>query len=180
MKDLIKIFAVAVAIYSLPVFAFPGGLALPLLVMWTICVVAVTALIALREYRRQQAQKAAENLWANSPRLRPSTVQGADDPKPSIPAPSAPSPPWDFEPAYSADYPPASWLQERMTPAEVEEEFPWYRKQDAFGRGVTWRAGDELWRYSSPKEQWMALAGRGGIALIRDGRCVGHVLTILS
>ena len=144
MKELIKIFATAAAIYSLPVFAFPGGLALPLLAVWTICVVAVTALIALREYQRQQAQKAAQNLLSDSLRLPPSPQLVADDPA-TVPAPS---PPWDFELAYSKDYPPASWLKERMTLAEVEEKFPWYRKQDAFGRGVTWRAGDELWRDS--------------------------------
>lgn len=176
MRELIKIVAAAAVIYSLPLFA---GLSPTLLAAWTVCVAAVTAVIVLQEYRRQRSQNAAQKLRSDSP-WYPSPLHVVENRAPSKAEPREPSPSWDFEHAYSENYPPASWLKERITLDEAEEEFPWFRNQDVFGRGIAWREGDEIWRFSSPKEQWMALAGRGGIALIRDGRCVGHVLTSLS
>lgn len=36
---------------------------------------------------------------------------------------------------------------------------------------------DELWTFSSPPDYWAGLAGRAGIALVRAGRSIGHVIT---
>jgi hypothetical protein len=40
--------------------------------------------------------------------------------------------------------------------------------------------GDQLWTFTSPPETWQALAGRSGIALLRDGQIVGHHVTLMN
>jgi hypothetical protein len=40
--------------------------------------------------------------------------------------------------------------------------------------------GDELWWYRSPSSCWNMLAGRAGYSIVRDGRSVAHVTTLLS
>ena len=86
---------------------------------------------------------------------------------------------WDHrEPS---DYLPPSWLRSRMTVEEFEVEFPNYMHTPYLTEFMNLRQeGDELWRFSSPPEQWAALAGRGGIALVRNGRSVAHIVTVLS
>jgi hypothetical protein len=39
---------------------------------------------------------------------------------------------------------------------------------------------DQLWSFSSSAEYWQGLAGRAGIALVRGGRVIDHVLTVMS
>jgi hypothetical protein len=39
---------------------------------------------------------------------------------------------------------------------------------------------DELWTFNSPPETWQALAGRMGVALIRDGRAIDHAITVMN
>ena len=79
------------------------------------------------------------------------------------------------------DYPPSTWLRSIMTIEQFELEFPNYRNSRDLAALIRVRqAGDELWKFSSPQEQWAALAGRGGIALVRDGRVVAHVITVLN
>ena len=82
---------------------------------------------------------------------------------------------WQFE-----NCPPLDWLTAQMSIDEIQADCPWYRTDGAFGPGVRWQEGDEVWRFSSPKEQWQALAGRGGIALVRQGRTIGWLVTVLS
>ena len=40
--------------------------------------------------------------------------------------------------------------------------------------------GDELWSYSSPPETWKHMMGRRGIALIRDGKTIAEILTLMN
>lgn len=40
--------------------------------------------------------------------------------------------------------------------------------------------GDELYAFHSSPESWLALAGPGGFALVRDGKVVRQVVTILN
>ena len=42
------------------------------------------------------------------------------------------------------------------------------------------RPGDELWTYSSPAESWEHLAGRAGLALVRNKRVVAHICTLMN
>jgi hypothetical protein len=40
--------------------------------------------------------------------------------------------------------------------------------------------GDELWDFSSPPESWGALAGRAGIAVVRDDEIVNMLITRMN
>ncbi|GJD52963.1 hypothetical protein OPKNFCMD_5731 [Methylobacterium crusticola] len=42
------------------------------------------------------------------------------------------------------------------------------------------RPGDALWAFCSPMAEWRALAGRKGVALVRDGRTVMEIITMLN
>ena len=81
---------------------------------------------------------------------------------------------------------PKEWLQTQITVPEAEAAYPGITDErvqkfpDAakpFGfRHAEWEAlkshmqpGDQLWTFMSPQKSWEALAGRSGIALVRDG-----------
>lgn len=83
--------------------------------------------------------------------------------------------PYDFD-----GYPPTSWLTTQMTVDEFEKEFGDLKGDPNFTEFANLQKGDKLWRFMSPKEDWDALAGRGGIALVRHGRVIAHILTIMS
>jgi len=40
--------------------------------------------------------------------------------------------------------------------------------------------GDELWTFASSPESWRDLAGRAGIALVRDGQIVERLVTMMN
>ena len=40
--------------------------------------------------------------------------------------------------------------------------------------------GDELWTFSSPPETWQHLMGRAGIALVRNGKPIAHIVTMMN
>jgi hypothetical protein len=40
--------------------------------------------------------------------------------------------------------------------------------------------GDELYRFSSSRESWAHLAGRAGIALVRQGNIIATVITMMN
>jgi hypothetical protein len=42
------------------------------------------------------------------------------------------------------------------------------------------RPGDELWTFASSLESWQALAGCAGIALVRDGKIVATMITMVN
>jgi hypothetical protein len=85
------------------------------------------------------------------------------------------------------------WLQKRVTVAETEAAH--MVQSDRLGPDAVpfgfqnggWRAllaemrdGDELWEFSSSRESWEHLAGRAGIALVRDGKVVASLVTMLN
>lgn len=85
------------------------------------------------------------------------------------------------------------WLTRKLTVAEAEAANSVRDERlgpDAVPFGFenpTWRQlladmipGDELWEFSSPPESWDNLAGRAGIALVREGKVVATILTLLS
>jgi hypothetical protein len=84
-----------------------------------------------------------------------------------------------------------SWLIKQVTVEEAEAAH--MVRNDRLGKepvsfgfqNKQWRAllaqmtkDDELWEYSSPPESWRALAGRAGIALVRNGEVVDSILTM--
>ena len=42
------------------------------------------------------------------------------------------------------------------------------------------REGDELWEFKSPQKSWDNLAGREGYCIVRDGKVVEHIITVMS
>jgi hypothetical protein len=85
------------------------------------------------------------------------------------------------------------WLRKRITVAEAAarhmihvnrlgpEPVPFGLQNDR------WRAmigemqhGDELWEFASSPESWQQLAGRAGIALVRNGEIVASIVTMLN
>jgi hypothetical protein len=66
---------------------------------------------------------------------------------------------------------PITWLNKRIT---VEEA------------GITDEekaeicSGDELWTFRSPPDSWQLLAGRAGIALVRDGKPIKAIITMMN
>jgi len=40
--------------------------------------------------------------------------------------------------------------------------------------------GDELWEFRSPVESWEHLAGRAGIALVRQGEIINFIVTMMN
>lgn len=75
------------------------------------------------------------------------------------------------------------WLQRQANVKELEDEFA----VDGVPFGycnAEWKAllakmqpGDELWTFSSPREDWERLTGWEGIALVRGGEVVGLLCT---
>ena len=42
------------------------------------------------------------------------------------------------------------------------------------------QAGDELWTFASSEQSWRDLAGRAGVALVRDGQIVERLVTMMN
>jgi hypothetical protein len=99
----------------------------------------------------------------------------------------------------AADEPPipTAWLKEKTTVAEVEAAHPGItddrvtRFPDAakpFGfQNRQWEEfkafvlpGDEIRIFSSPPDSWQHLAGRAGIALVRDGVPIRIIVTRMN
>ena len=70
------------------------------------------------------------------------------------------------------------WLTKRVTMDELRldkngGEF-WRRLLDAY------HEGDELWEFSTPLHFWQHLVGRGGVALVRQGVIIDHIVSIMN
>jgi hypothetical protein len=92
---------------------------------------------------------------------------------------------------------PTTWLIKKITVAEAEAEHPGVRDErlkraPELGRpfgalNAAWEAlkadiqpNDELWTFSSPPRTWEDLAGRAGVALVRDGKAIKVIVTKLN
>ena len=42
------------------------------------------------------------------------------------------------------------------------------------------RAGDELWTFSTSQESWDNRAGRGGVSLVRNGKEISYIVTMMN
>jgi hypothetical protein len=88
----------------------------------------------------------------------------------------------------------SSWLQGKgMSVVELERQPSTNQSENlhqfgSFGIGSKqWQRikeqmqpGDELYKFRSPPETWANLAGRAGIALVRDGKVIDTLLTALN
>jgi hypothetical protein len=109
---------------------------------------------------------------------------------------------WQGEPARAADGEaapviPAAWLVEKISVEAAEaahpgisderaERFPEAAKPFGFQNReweslkASMKPGDEIWSFSSPGDDWKNLAGRAGVALVRDGVPIKTVVTVLN
>ncbi len=83
-----------------------------------------------------------------------------------------------------------SFLKENITIEEAEEK----NMIDVDGQSVSFgylhnqwenlckemKKGDQLYNFRTPDESWNNLAGREGIALVREGKIVAEIITIMS
>jgi hypothetical protein len=42
------------------------------------------------------------------------------------------------------------------------------------------QSGDELWQFTTPPKTWEHLYGRAGIALVRQGRIINSIVTVMN
>ncbi|MCU0713740.1 MAG: hypothetical protein MUC43_16900 [Pirellula sp.] len=87
-----------------------------------------------------------------------------------------------------------SWLQgEPMSVQDIERQYGTNRIEnrqqlESFGIGSKqWQIikaqiepGDELYRFRSPPDSWAKMAGRAGIALVRNGKVIDILVTALN
>lgn len=84
------------------------------------------------------------------------------------------------------DFVPSDWLGGCVDIQEIE--IKWLDKPGPYGISATsWqelrsqmRDGDEIRPFVAPKHFWEHLAGRAGYALVRDGRAVNGVVTMMN
>jgi hypothetical protein len=84
--------------------------------------------------------------------------------------------------------PPSDWRWKRMAPERERKMFdrgpPLVPRsacdEEVFDLVVRTQPGDELWEWSSPPPTWRFKMGRGGVALVRNGRVIAHVVTIMN
>jgi hypothetical protein len=77
----------------------------------------------------------------------------------------------------------ADWLDAVLSVDEVEADLgaPDSGVRDDWEKlKAEMKPGDLLMRFASPVESWERLAGRTGIALVRDGKVVDAIVTMVS
>jgi hypothetical protein len=67
---------------------------------------------------------------------------------------------------------PKGWLVRRLSDEEAALQHPRFRTRR--------QEGDEVWEFNSPARFWQHLAGRAGIALVRDGEVVDSIITSMN
>jgi len=73
---------------------------------------------------------------------------------------------------------PRSWLMEEVSDSAIESD---KRANPEVLRMVRNRQpGDKVFRYQSPPETWAALLGRGGFAVVREGKPILCVDTVIN
>lgn len=95
---------------------------------------------------------------------------------------------------------PAEWLVTKVELEAVERDNTpnWHAERERAARYPTlklpfgfqhqaWlrlkekmQLGDELWEFSSSGDSWAHLAGRRGIALVREGKVIGSIITLMN
>lgn len=86
-----------------------------------------------------------------------------------------------------------SWLQKKITLKEAEtihlvkddrlgpEPIPFGFSNDEWKAMIAkMEDGDELWEFCSSLESWRIMGGREGIALIRNGQVIDHIVTRMN
>jgi hypothetical protein len=77
----------------------------------------------------------------------------------------------------------ADWLDAPVSVAQVEADLgaPSSGLRDEWEKLKSeLQPGDRLMRFASPVESWQRLAGRAGIALVRDGKVIDAIVTMMN
>ena len=93
--------------------------------------------------------------------------------------------PWPFE------FPRSEWRKSLLSFEDFENEVCDRHNAAALGPAsyfeaelvefVIWiRQGDELWNWSSPRQAWQLMMGQAGVCLVRTGRSIGAITTMLN
>jgi hypothetical protein len=78
-------------------------------------------------------------------------------------------------------FPPIEWLDRRISVDDIDLDTLALRHRGDWNRLMARiTEGDELWEFSSPWEHWERLTGRKGVALVRGGRSIAHVVTVMN
>lgn len=95
-------------------------------------------------------------------------------------------------PQRSGSYPPDDWLGSRIEPKSFREEYAERLSSpdllfptstfdaDLVEFLVRWQEGDELRSFTSPAVTWQLMMGSAGVALVRGGRPIAHLLTLMN
>jgi hypothetical protein len=83
---------------------------------------------------------------------------------------------------------PRNWLTERLSLQEVEADntrleggIPFGGQHDRWERlKASLKTGDEVWAFCSPPESWEHHAGRTGVAVVREGRVIDCLVTMMN
>jgi hypothetical protein len=67
---------------------------------------------------------------------------------------------------------PNDWLVRRLSDEEIALQRPRFRTR--------MQVGDEVWEFNSPAHFWEHLAGRAGIALVRNGEVLDSIITSMN
>lgn len=68
-----------------------------------------------------------------------------------------------------------------VTIRESGQEIPFGYNNAAWERLLSqMQKGDELWEFNSDDQSWDSLAGRAGLALVRDGEVVTDIITMMN
>lgn len=100
-----------------------------------------------------------------------------------------------IKPAKGEVWPPREWLTRQLTFAEFESLGVGpgrsalgapavlnlsLSQRDVVRLKLRMLAGDQIWAFSSPSHTWRTLSGRAGVALVRNGSSVAHVVTDMN
>jgi hypothetical protein len=82
---------------------------------------------------------------------------------------------------------PNEWCDQRLTIAKAEHANTRPGQLPFGGLAKEWdllkaqvREGDEIWSYCSPEATWKAMCGRQGIWLIRNGKIIYDIVTLMN
>ena len=84
------------------------------------------------------------------------------------------------------EFAPASWLLDPVDMREIESA--WLDKPGPYGvTSDAWtelksqmKEGDEVRAFSSPPDYWEHLAGRAGYAVVREGKAIAGIVTMMN
>jgi hypothetical protein len=75
---------------------------------------------------------------------------------------------------------PAEWLVRQISISEAEDhevvpDTPWWNDLKA-----AIKHGDEIWIFCSPPITWEVMMGRRGVVLLRNGKEIARVVTVMN